>query len=216
MTGIIGAMEIEVASLIANLQDKTEKTYSGIKFFSGKFEGADVVIAQCGIGKVNAAICAQTMVLMYSPTLIINTGAAGSLSDKLKIGDIVIAADTVQHDFDVTLIGIEKEVIPCTPSVVTRLTHAAHGSCHIGTIATGDQFISCAARKKAIADELGAIACEMEGASIARVCLLNNVQVGIVRAISDNANDDANFDFNEFLQEAVEKSVKTLKLFFRN
>ncbi|MCL2224440.1 MAG: 5'-methylthioadenosine/adenosylhomocysteine nucleosidase [Defluviitaleaceae bacterium] len=220
MIGIIGAMAIEVEALIEKLDEKSTAEFSGITYVTGKFGGTSVVVAQCGMGKVNAAVCAQTMILKYAPKVIINTGVAGSVCGSAKIGDIVIGEKAVQHDLDLTPLGLERGFIseletvflPCTPDVVKRLESAAakFGSYRTETIATGDQFISCAQTKTAISNTFGATACEMEGASIAHVCTLNATPFGIVRTISDNADDDSSFDFNEFMKEAAKKSVRII------
>jgi len=223
MIGIIGAMPDEVEFLLEKLTEKTEKKYSGTAYVSGKFGGEEIVVAKCGIGKVNAALCAQTMILLYKPAIILNTGVAGSVSESAKIGDVVIAGKIVQHDYDLSPIGFEpglvQEIgmvhIPCTSAVTRRLESAAKqfGNFHVGTIATGDQFISSADAKTALAKNFGAIACEMEGAAIAHVCTLAGVDFGIVRTISDNANDSSPKDFNEFLREAARKSVEIISGF---
>jgi adenosylhomocysteine nucleosidase len=220
MIGIIGAMEIEVASIIEKIENVQEQTYSGISFFSGELCGVQIVAAQCGIGKVNAAVCAQTMILKFAPQIIINTGVAGALSPAVKIHDIVIATHAVQHDLDLTPVGVEKghiaelneRFIPCAPAVITQLQSAAKkfGTFHTGIIATGDQFINCAAVKNQISQTFSALACEMEGASIAHTCALSNTPFGIVRTISDNADADVDFNFDEFVQQAAKKSVEMI------
>lgn len=221
MIGIIGAMAIEVDNLIAKLDGADTKTYSGVNFVSGKIFGADVVIAKCGMGKVNAAICAQTMILMYRTKIVINTGVAGAVSPLVDIGDIVIAKSAVQHDMDLSPIGLKKGFIheigaifiPCAPAIVYHLEKAAQkvgGNYYVGAVATGDQFINTGGAKNYITENFGGLACEMEGGAIAHVCAVNGVSCGIVRTISDNANNDSPEDFNEFLNEAAEKSVKIM------
>jgi len=218
MIGIIGAMDIEVASFIEKLSEKKTADYSGITYVGGKFGETDVVVAKCGIGKVNAAICAQTMILMYSPETVINTGVAGSISSDVKIGDIVIGKNAIQHDLDLSPLNIATDFIFCTPRVVAQLENAAKevGKYFVGSIATGDQFINDGDIKAAIFSAHNALACEMEGASIAQVCTQNNVDFGLVRAISDNADDDSNFDFNEFLRDAAQKSVEIICRFIKS
>lgn len=220
MVGIIGAMDVEVDGLIAKMSGAAvEETHSGITYVKGKIGGADVVVARCGIGKVNAAVCAQTMILRYAPRVVLNTGVAGAISPEVRIGDIVIATGAVQHDFDLTPIGLtakkgfilelDKAFIPCEPDVVSALCAAA-GSCHTGVVASGDQFINCADVKAAVLREFDALACEMEGAAIAHVCALNGVPFGIVRTISDSADEEADFDFGEFVKVAAKKSVEII------
>ena len=103
--GIIGAMACEVDPLIAQMQNAQTLTVGSIRFTEGLLCGKDTVIAQCGIGKVFAAMCAQTMILHFGVSAIVNVGVAGSLCDALRIGDIAVATKTVQHDMDTSPIG---------------------------------------------------------------------------------------------------------------
>ena len=105
MTGIIGAMHIEVEAIKQLMQNKIAETISGVEYIKGTLHGKEIVIAACGIGKVAAAMCTQTMILRYSPDRIINTGVGGSLSTKLSIGDIAVAESLVQHDMDTSPLG---------------------------------------------------------------------------------------------------------------
>ena len=105
MTGIIGAMSIEINALNAEMENREERIVSGIKFTCGTLRGREVVTAVCGIGKVFAAMCAQTMILLYSPDRIINTGVAGSLSAELGIGDIAVSDYVIEHDMDTSPLG---------------------------------------------------------------------------------------------------------------
>jgi adenosylhomocysteine nucleosidase len=226
MTGIIGAMTVEVENLIEQMTAKTTARFSGIHFVKGQLGGAEVVVARCGMGKVNAAVCAQTMILKFHPEVIINTGVAGSISPIVKMGDIVIGKNTVQHDMDLSPIGMKKGfiqemdgvLIPCSPEVVKKMESAAQKlettcNCHTGIIATGDQFINSPEDKARIFEEFDALACEMEGASIAQVCALNHVKFGLVRTISDNADGDSPEDFNQFVEEAAQKSIAMITEF---
>ena len=92
MIGIIAAMNVEMESLRSYIQNPVTETISGITFVSGTLEGSEVVTAVCGIGKVFAAMCAQTMILRYKPDCIVNTGVAGTLTDKLEIGSIAVSS----------------------------------------------------------------------------------------------------------------------------
>ena len=105
ITGIIGAMDVEVESIAANMQSIKHKVVSGIPFSTGTLSGRQVVLARCGIGKVNAAVCAQIMLSAFNVGEIINTGVAGAIAKGIKQNDIVIAERFVQHDVDTTAIG---------------------------------------------------------------------------------------------------------------
>ena len=151
--GIIGAMACEVEPLIAQMQDAKQVTVGSIKFTEGVLCGKDTVIAICGIGKVFAAMCAQTMILHFGVSAIVNVGVAGSLCDQLRIGDIAIASSTVQHDMDTSPIGdpvglisgINLVYLPCSDRLCDLLSQcvAAQGVHYVrGTVASGDGFVA--------------------------------------------------------------------------
>lgn len=226
--GIIGAMDIEVEELINSMKDIKKETISSIDFYEGKLQRKNVVLAKCGVGKVHAAICTQTMILKYSPDAIINTGVAGSLSPDLDIADIVISDGVVQHDFDVSpfgkpvglISGIDLIKIPCSDKLVKKLVKAAEiledTNIAVGTVASGDQFISSKGKKDYIVNNFNALCTEMEGASIGHVCYINDVDFCIVRAMSDKADGTANMDFDSFVKIAVKKSIKLINNFIKH
>ena len=217
MIGIIGAMSVEVEALKSNIKNAKSEKISGTEFVSGTLFGKEVVVAQCGIGKVFAALCAQTMILHYRAKAIINTGVAGTLTDKLGILDFAVSSTVVQHDMDTTAIGdapglisgINIVEIPADTSLFALAFECAKeqgNKCLCGTIASGDQFINNAARKAYIRDTFGAIACEMEGAAIGHACYVSNVPFVIIRCISDNASGEAEMEYPEMVKLAAAKS----------
>ena len=221
-TGIIGAMSVEVEALKAEMTNTVKETVSGIEFVSGSLCGKDVVVAQCGVGKVFAALCAQTMILKYGVDRVINTGVAGSLSDKLAILDVAVATEVVQHDMDTSplgdpvglISGINIVKIPACKSLCDEIAQAAEANginCVKGVIASGDQFINSASKKAWIHDTFDAIACEMEGASIGHVCYVNGVDFAVIRAISDSASDESNIEFPEMVRLAAAQSTAMIK-----
>jgi len=227
MIGIIGAMGVEIKRISAAMEDKKTVAISGIEYHTGKLCGQEIVTAACGIGKVAAAVCAQTMILKFMPELIINTGVAGSLSPKLEVGDIAIAEYSVQHDMDTSplgdplgfISGINLIKIPSSEKV-TRLLEQSIGMLGNvkslrGVVASGDQFINCPEKKSFITENFGAIACDMECAAIAQVCYLNGTDFGAVRAISDSADDESHVDFARFLEAAAENASEAVKFFLK-
>lgn len=219
MIGIIGAMDIEIDGLKAQMTEADTRVISGIEFTRGRLNGSEVVTAVCGIGKVFAALCTQTMILNYSPDCIINTGVGGSLTTELNIGSIAIADGAVEHDMDTTALGDEPGFInglglvklPADPKLTQRLCKAAEAlniPYLTGTIASGDQFVSTVEAKIGIAERFGAITCEMEGAAIGHVCYVNNVPFSIVRAISDSLTDGSGMEYEKFKVLAAEMSNK--------
>lgn len=226
MIGIIGAMKIEVDSLKAAMTETAIENISGIEFVSGKLYGKDAVVAQCGIGKVFAALCAQTMILRYKVDALINTGVGGTLCGELSIGDVAVSTACVQHDMDTSALGdpvglisgINVVELPADKVLCDKICCAAAelGINHrTGIIASGDCFVSGAEKKRFISDTFGAIACEMEGAAIAQVCFVNKVPFAVVRAISDSADGSAEMDYGEFSKLAAENSAKVIKLICR-
>ena len=225
LIGIIGAMSIEVEALWAAMENTAEETISGIRFVSGSLCGRPVVVAKCGIGKVFAAVCAQTMILRYRPAVIINTGVAGTMTDRLSIGQVALADKLVQHDMDTSpigdpvglLSGINVVYLPTDPAVTACLAACveAEGIHHVeGTIASGDQFIASGAQKDRIrANFENVVACEMEGASIGHVCYLNKTPAAILRAISDGGDEAATTDYPTFLKKAAAAATQVLLRF---
>lgn len=222
MIGIIGAMQSETEALVAALSSKESETVSGITYTKGVLEGKEVVIATCGIGKVFAAICAQTMILRYRPSLIINSGVAGTLTAALGIGDVAVASCLVQHDMDTSPLGdpvglvsgIDRIYFDCDPAAVTLLTDCVRASgarAEVGCIASGDQFISDVARKQVIVSRFSAIACEMEGAAIAQVATVNATPFAVLRAISDGADGAATEDYPAFVRAAAARSSAVIR-----
>ena len=222
--GIIGAMEIEVSGLISEMKDAKSTVYGGISFTEGTLCGKNVVISKCGIGKVFASMCAQTMILKYSPDIIINSGVAGALSDELCIMDAVVATSVVQHDMDTSPLGDPKGLISginivyveSDKAVSERLSEAAKSlgvNTVRGVIASGDQFIADKIKKQDISTCFNASACEMEGAAIGQVCYVNKVPFAVMRTISDGKGEA--LDYQTFSVAAAKKSMEIIKQFLK-
>ena len=228
LVGIIGAMALEVQALKDLMDNAKIETVSTIDFYSGKINGVDTVVAVAGVGKVNAAVCAQTMILKYSPDVVINVGVAGGLDTGFKIGDIAVADSVVEHDMDTSplgdapgyISGICMVEMPCDKAIADMMAKAVEtvGTIHAkrGIIASGDQFINTQEERDKIVGNFGAIAAEMEGASIGHVCVMNNVKFGVLRAISDGANDDSPMDYPEFAKMAAANSIKIILELLKN
>ena len=222
--GIIGAMEPEVEALIAAIDTPATETVSGITFYTGKIGEKTVAIAKCGIGKVFAAVCAQTMIMKYAPTLLINTGVGGALASGISTGDIVIATDLCQHDMDTSAIGDPKGLVSGinviyfdadkrAGEILINSAKALGLNACLGRIASGDKFVASKEDKERIVADFEATACEMEGCAIAQVAFINKTPFAVVRAISDSADGEATMDYPTFLPIAASNSTKmTLSL----
>ena len=207
MIGIIAAMSIEAEKLKNETIIEKEESVSGLTFTVGVLAGKQVVIAVCGEGKVNAAMAAEAMILRYAPSLLINTGVAGALSDSLSVPDVAIATAVCQHDYDISPLGYEKGQVlfpggsavffATDPSATAAFAAAAQeAGVHTeqGAIASGDVFVADTTLKTAIRDRFSAIACEMEGGAIGHVATLNHTPFAVLRAISDGADNAEAFD----------------------
>ena len=214
--GIIGAMEVEVATLKSNMTVKNTIKKASMEFYEGTIGNTDVVVVRSGIGKVNAGICVQILIDLFNVTHVINTGIAGSLNADINIGDIVLSTDACYHDVDVTVFGYKKGEIPqigaATFEADKELREKAKASIKKaapdigvfeGRVCSGDQFISSAEVKDAIIKEHGGLCTEMEGAAIAQASYLNNTPFLIIRAISDKADGGAEVDYPTFEAKAA-------------
>jgi len=222
--GIIGAMQQEVETLLGVLEDRKTENRGGCTFYAGKLEGLDVVIVQCGVGKVNAAMCAQILCDRYEVTHIVNTGIAGSLCVDLDIGDLVVSMDAMYHDFDCVHFGYEMGKVPGMDTVAfpadEKLVSYAFASAEevnpghtkIGRVASGDLFVAEKGAKERIIEKTGALCTEMEGAAIAHAAYKNKVPFVILRAISDKADDSAEMDYPTFENIAAHRCAAVTQM----
>ncbi|SFO07236.1 5'-methylthioadenosine/adenosylhomocysteine nucleosidase [Proteiniclasticum ruminis] len=226
--GIICAMEEELAPLKKIMSIKETRTKARMEFIEGTLEEKDVVMVISGIGKVNAAVCAQILADDYQVTHLINVGVAGGVKENIQPMDVVVAKALLQHDMDVTAFGLKRGEIPRFESSLfksdEKLTALAlEGSrknedytTHEGIIVSGDQFISSKEKIEDLLETFDAAACEMEGAAIAQAADLNHIPFTVIRAISDNANTGASMDYEKFKDLAVENTVSILTYVLKN
>ena len=224
MIGIIGAMDVEVNTLKKAANISETQTIAEMEFCKGSIGDKDVVIVKCGMGKVNAGICAHTLINGFGCSRIINTGVAGSLDEKIDIGDIVVSTDAVQHDFTVEYLGFKKGEIPYTGKVAfpadeemraaaVKAVKESAPDIHAfeGRVCSGDQFISKKEQKEKIVSNFGGMCCEMEGAAIAQACYLNETPFVVIRAISDKPDETVVVDYKVFEAEAAARCAKIVQ-----
>ena len=223
--GIIGAMDVEVATLKESMTAKVERTIAGSVYCEGRLEGLPAVVVQCGVGKVNAALCAQALCDCFGVTHIVNTGVAGSLNAKLDIGDFVISREAMYHDFKCSPInpayvvgqvpGLPVRAFPADLALTELAFSVADGICpghaHIGMVASGDQFVCDKDKKQTIVEDTGALCTEMEGAAIAHGAWKNGIPFVVIRAISDKADDSAQMDYPTFEAIAAKRCADVTK-----
>lgn len=218
LIGIMGAMQEEVEPLLKALDSYETEQIGNNAFHIGTYKGKKVVVAYSRIGKVNSAVTTTVMIERFGINKLLFTGVAGALNPTLKIGDILYATKLVQHDVDITAFGHKMGFIPetgdffATDQALNALAEKVAKESGIkltnGVIATGDQFVANEETKNLIVQHFNADAVEMEGASVACVCASLGVPFFVLRAISDAADMDAGFSFDEFLKSSADISAK--------
>ncbi len=225
--GIIAAMQEEMQEIENIMTEKNNEKIYELNFIKGKINNTEIVLVKSGVGKVNAARTTQILINNFNVDAIINVGSAGSANDELDIGDIVIGRKLVQHDFDATAFGRPKgyisniglyvesdnKLIEKMKQTISNF-HDKEFKIKIGTIASGDIFCTETKMKEKIKSKFNADAIEMEGASIAQVCKLDNVPFVVIRSISDTPNGNNNITFEQFLEKASKRCAQIVREFF--
>ena len=210
---IMGAMPEEVAPILKKLGTYKTTKYANNEYYETIYNGIEVVVAYSKIGKVFSTLTASTMIQHFGCDKLLFSGVAGGINPSLKIGDLIVATKLSQHDLDITAFGhpmgfvpggsvfveADKDLIGLSKEVASDMDKTVQE----GIIATGDQFVHDTAVKDNIVKHFNADALEMEGCSVAVVCDALNVPFFILRAISDTADTDASFSFDEFMESSA-------------
>ncbi len=222
MIGIIGAMGEEIQILLNKSNVIRRIQLADMTFVQCELNGKDCVLVVSGIGKVNAAICAQILISEFGADTIINTGVAGAIDIRLNIGDIVISSDLIEYDVDTSAFGDKKGVIPrmktsvfkAEPNLIDMSYRASRKfedlKSYRGRIISGDKFIADKEEVLRLKREFNGMAVEMEGAAIAHACYLNQVPFVVIRSISDRADGEAKFDYNKFVHLSAERASEII------
>lgn len=232
MLAVLGAMDEEVALLRAGMAVTGEATHAGILVTRGDFKGADITLAQCGIGKVNATICTQMLADLYQPDALIFSGVAGGLLPNMAVGDLIIASHLIQFDIDLTAFGRRHGELPDKDRMIqsdpdlVRMAAAAFDevfdadamapSLMIGTVVSGDRFIEDSESLRWLQREFGALATEMEGAAVGYTCQINDLPFVVIRGLSDTANESATGDFEANLETVCRHSFRLMERLIPN
>ena len=209
--GIIGAMDVEVERICQNISGPILHQLCGLDFLEGFLAETPVIVVRSGVGKVNAALCAQLLITKFKITHLINTGVAGALASGLNVLDLVISTEVMYHDVDATNWGYESCTVPGMTRTFTanqELVNIASLACKKlfpekniiqGIIASGDQFIGSNEMKNKIKELCNPACVEMEGAAIGHVAAINKIPFVVIRCMSDMADDngEATARFNE-------------------
>ncbi len=226
--GIIGAMDEEVDILKNEMEIKGIKTIANMNFYIGAIENREIILVRCGIGKVNAAICTQILISVFTVEAVINIGVAGAVKDDLDVLDIVISTDVQQHDFDVTGFGyklgeiprMEKSIFQADKGLIKKALYASkkildNNKAIEGRIVSGDIFVSDIVLKQNLLKNFDAYCTEMEGAAVGHTCYVNNIPFVIIRVMSDKADGSAHDNFNEFVYQAANYSKNIVKIILK-
>jgi adenosylhomocysteine/aminodeoxyfutalosine nucleosidase len=210
---IMGAMPEEIAPILEIVGTYTTTQYAGNSYYEANYKGCEIVVAYSKIGKVFSTLTATTMIEHFGCDKLLFSGVAGGINPSLKIGDLIVATKLSQHDLDITAFGHPMGYVPGGAVFVqtdTKLIEIAKEvaselgkTVQEGTIATGDQFVHDESIKANIVKHFNADALEMEGGSVAVVCDALEVPFFILRAISDTADTDASFSFDEFMESSA-------------
>ncbi len=222
--GIMGAMPDEVDQLCALLTNVTVEQYAGVEYHQGSLGDKQVVVCCAGMGKANAAATTQVLITRYGAERIIFSGIAGNMSSVIGIGDVVIGSEVVYHDAEDSMISqsapftSEYHGDPEMISAAMAACEAADVTYLVGRIATGDKFVGDTATKNAIAAQVEPDCVEMEGAAVSQIAARNNVPCVILRAMSDNADEDGHevlvvkkFSITEYVKTATAIVADMLK-----
>lgn len=227
MVGIIVAMKEELDAIKGKMEIIEIKRIYELEIIIGNIQNKPCIITKCGVGKVNSARTTQILIDNFQIEYIINIGSAGSLKENLKIGDIIIGKELIQHDFDITAFGHEKgyitdigktfysdeKLIQKTKKVIPIILNQVEAK--VGLIASGDIFCTSEAMKEKIKTKFNADCVEMEGAAIAQVCNLDNIPFLCIRAISDSPNEKNEIDFEKFLSKAANNCADFVEILLK-
>ena len=215
-------MHEEIAALRPCLDGSRTQRRAGRDFHFGRLDGHDVILVRCGIGKVAAATTAAVLLDAFDAGALLFTGVAGGLGDGVRVGDIVVATTLLQHDmnaeplfprWEVPLTGRARfdadaawsaRLAQASRTLAATNAHAAGAAIHSGLVVSGDRFVATHAESdqlRALLPE--ALAVEMEGAAVAQVCHDFGRPFGVVRTISDRADDAAHGDFQRFVRDVA-------------
>jgi len=218
---VIGAMEVEILELVEKIEASNSGSIFGNAYFTKSFDTVDVMIVECGIGKVNAAILTQKAIDLFNPDILINTGIAGSID--CNIGDIVLGKELTYHDVRP---GMMLEYFPYTQNFLGDIylikeikkicEETKKANVIVGKIVSGDRYICSTSQKQRIKEQYQAICVDMESAAIAHTAFLNNVPFVCIRSISDNADENSVKDYERFEKESADLSSAVVYTFIES
>jgi adenosylhomocysteine nucleosidase len=227
MLAVMGAMDEEIKLLRDGMTVSGEAVHAGITVIQGSYKDTEIILVQCGIGKVNGAICTQMLIDLYKPDRLVFSGVAGGLLPNMSVGDLIIASHLIQFDVDLTAFGRRHGELPDTdrmiqsaPELVQMATDAYDATftdvggddpnLMIGTIVSGDRFVKDSDTLRWLQREFAALATEMEGAAVGYTCSLSDLPFVVIRGLSDTAGESAPDDFSANLHKVCQSSYRLI------
>ena len=224
--GIIAALDCEIELFIKEFNAVPVDANKYI--YKGSFSGHNAYLTLCGVGKVNAAVCAQRLFDFASPDFVINSGVAGGISEKLEICDVAISSELTYHDFypiDVldkysphcSVFRADDKLVKLAVDAAIKLsTNEEKFNYEVGMIVSGDRFVEDNAYKKELREKYNALCTEMEGAAVAHAAVVNKIPFLVIRAISDKADENANVSFETIANIAAHRASLIVKEIISN
>lgn len=220
MIGIIVAEEKELAEVKKIINNIKEKEIYEKTFYIGELDGASVVCVKSNVGKVNAARICEVLINNFDVKLVINIGTAGSVDNRLNIGDVVVADRLYQYDFDVTPFGRKRGEIENVGKFIkvdSNLLNLFNDmNVYVGGIASGDKFVIDRLEKDNIRETFDVLCVDMESASIAQVCFLDKIPFLVIRSITDKLDGTSKVEFEKFLESSSKEAANILKSIIKN
>ena len=228
---VLTAIPEEIAAFGAHLTETGREDVAGIAVYHGTLDGRAVVLAEAGIGKVNAALAASILFDRFRCGGIVFSGVAGGVDPNLNVGDLVIAEQVIQHDYGAMVQGALEVyragslpfpefrgdvALKANAALIAGARKALDGA-QFGTILTGDYYLGCGQTRERLFSNFGGKAVDMESAAVAQVAEAFGAPWLIIRALSDLAGEDSQLDFQAFAREAAKTAaaavLKSLPLF---
>lgn len=223
--GIIAALDCELEMFIT---DFNAQITDNKHIYKGVHCGHNIYLTLCGVGKVNAAVCTQRLLDYVKIDAIINSGVAGGVSDKLTICDLAISDALTYHDFSpievlkkyapgCSVFVADKKLISLSVSAANKLICAGEKfNYETGLIVSGDMFVESKEYNNMLKEKYNAVCTEMEGAAVAHTAILNEVPFIVIRAISDNADEQADISFEQMCSISAQRACTIVKEIISN
>jgi adenosylhomocysteine nucleosidase len=221
MLGIVGGSDKEMEVILEGMKVRRKAKKGDASFYEGTLGKKKVVVCVSGLGKVAAAVATQMLIYDYKVDRIVFIGVAGALSPDLDIGDFVVSKDCMQHDVDMTPLGVEpgkflyskQMVYPADKKLIDKAQvalKAAGFRSFVGRVLSGDQFVSDHGKSERLRKDMGGDCIEMEGAAAGYVCSVHKVPFVVLRQISDRADHAAKIDWEFFSEKAAQDAFDVI------